>query len=668
MRSTADKKPLELIVFIGFLLVTYAVAVYSRFVVLDKDMQGTTFDVTTADGYGWLTAVSGLGSFREHLLASIGRLVMSVGHLEASTLALYAPIFASSIAAPLVTYWGYKKGSLAGGVFAGVLGLQLPAIYARTGFGYFDSDAVIVPLLVLTLLGFEAWLGFSNPRVLSVAPKGGTRDVVTIASAVVMGIALHLTTQIHILFLYNAIVLVLVSVWLYPRLKMHAFAVLCITLFGVVGLGMCLVFYWFYTGTKRWQLPVAQYMNRHRSKGIALMILVMAATVLSAEMFGMISLIDRFGYYVVEPVKSFFDDDPAALRVQELNRLDAISALQLFTGNVYLSLLGWLGVAVAIRLDRSVLFLLFPLMLGLAAPLLGARFAMFGSLVIVMSSAVVLSRLVSYLSDNRYVQIGILGFLALFYCQQLLQIYQKSTRPVVVGATEFKQALAGFNGRSAGGSCDLILSSWHEGYLANYYARLPAVMNGAWYPLHAVIAQSRMMLAADIQGVRKNTCALLEYQKSFVEREYSHFGCGNFNEEEVNLDVTVSWDNIQNVYWWAHYANKKDELEESYVIFEHPEDLDLQSGVAEIRGSPTRLSSVVVVTDDEIRTTEYDQGTGWHLIMNEPLRSAIAVDARLYDAFFMKAFLGRIQDGSFREKHRDSGSAIVAARLSELCS
>ena len=259
------------------------------------------------------------------------------------------------------------------------------------------------------------------------------------------------------------------------------------------------------------------------------MVLLMLATVVLAQMSGMISMVDRLSHYVAEPVKSILDDDSTALRVQELSRLDTISTLQLFTGNVYLSLLGWLGVAVAISLDRSVLILLFPLMLGLAAPLLGVRFAMFGSLVIVMSSAVVLSRLVSYLSDNRYIQMGILGLLGLLYCQQLLQIYQTSVRPAALGATEFKQALAGFNGRSASGACDLMLTPWHEGYLANYYARLPAVMNGARYPLQAVIAHSRMMLAAGSQRVQKNACELLAHQKPYIEQEFNYFGCKNTN-------------------------------------------------------------------------------------------------------------------------------------------
>ena len=337
--------------------------------------------------------------------------------------------------------------------------------------------------------------------------------------------------------------------------------------------------------------------------------------------------------------------------------------MQVATGNVYFSLLGLGTIPYLLLRNRISLFFLFPLLLGLSSPLLGVRFTLFLSLPLAISVAFFITNITETLFEKESNRRLILASLAAFYWYQLFNIYEDSP-PRVFGNAQANAALI-LLGSKMSQPCDISLISWEHGYVANLYANLPTLLNGATRSVGGISAYSKMLLTRKPNNkvLSAHVRNIFAHQEFTFRQEYKSFDCRFEDMGNKDLHVVVTWDDLLNFYWWVYYANRLDRLGDSFIVLQEVEQLDQDNGFIYVDGSPLKLRTIDFINDARITTKRYTNESSWRLIYNERSNAGLVVDASFYRTFILDVFLNRLEVKEFKYRFRDSSTAIVSIPL-----
>jgi len=145
------------------LLATFALATSLRFLELPfwdnpAYVFGNEFLLATHDAYHWIAGAEGFEFGAGHPMSELIRLVAEVLHISPARAGFWLPPFFGGILAVAVFLWGWGLGQPYAGMCAGILASLAPAFFARTLFGFCDTD--LIDLLFAVLLGLipALWL------------------------------------------------------------------------------------------------------------------------------------------------------------------------------------------------------------------------------------------------------------------------------------------------------------------------------------------------------------------------------------------------------------------------------------------------------------------------------------------------------------------------------
>ena len=643
----------------------YVASVFVRLAASDLTSTGNLIGVTTPDAYGWLTAIQNTGILRNHVLAYVARLFLATEVIGLGTFALYSPVFVSSITAPLLVYWGYRNKSLSCGIFAGLIATQLPAFYSRTSFGYFDSDAVVAPLLVLVIIVFQFWHLYVTRSALAEQ----TSQYRVFLYTVLVSLLLFFSHQVHVSFIFNTLFLVLVSAILNRKSIPHLIYVVLISMFSYIGvvLSAAILLLSSHWDAIRLKLNLTAKGQQRRHLTIVFGIIAFFILLIGGFMPGF-DLTERIRDYIGNPIQNIiqsFTDEPSILGivVQELEPKTFREVLQVATGNVYFSLLGLATIPYLLISNRNSLFFLFPLVLGLFSPMLGIRFTLFLSLPLAISVAFFIASMTEKLIDHEHNRVFIVASLATFYWYQLFNIYEESP-PRVFGNAHANAALITL-GSKISDPCDVSLISWENGYAANFYANLPTLLSGGTRTVGSVSAYSKMLLTRkpSSEVLSAHARDIFAHQDFTFRQEYKNFDCRFEDMSNKDLHVVITWDDLLNFYWWVYYSNQLNQFRGSFIVLKEIEKLDQSNGIIYVEDSPLRLLTTDIINDARITTKRYPDESSWRLIYNERTNAGIVVDTSLYRTFILDVFLNRLEVKGFKHRFRDSSTAIVSIPL-----
>ena len=662
MTELPKQRPKDIYYLIISCLFVYAASIFTRLSVVTLTSQESLIGVTTPDAYGWLAAIQNTGILRDHVLAHIARFVLETKIIDLTTFALYSPIVIGSLTAPLLVCWGYYNKNLSCGIFAGLIGTQLPAFYARTSFGYFDSDAVVAPLLVLVIFTFQIWHAFVTRSALN---ERISRYRVFLYT-VVVSLLLFFSHRIHISFIFNSVLLVLVSAILNRRSIPHLVYIILISIFGYIGMGLSAVIFalsphwhWISPNLKHTGI-VTRYKYFVGAFGIVVLLILIIGGLLPE--FG---LTGRIQYYIGGPVHNIlqtFADEPriSSIVVHELEQKSLTELLQVATGNVFLSLLGLSTIPYLLLRNRNSLFFLFPVLVGLSSPLLGIRFTLFLTVPLAISVAFFISSITENLIKKESNRFLVVVSLAAFYWYQLFDIYEHNP-PRVFGSAQVNAALIKL-GRKISHPCDVALISWQYGYAANFYANLPTVLDGGTRTVGGISAYSKMLLTSEPSNklLSAQVPNILAHKQFSFRQESQSFGCRLESIRSNDLHVVITWDDILNLYWPIYYSNQLDRFRDLFIVLGEAEKLDKDNGRVLVDDTSLKLATVDFVNDEQITTKRFAHDSSWHLVYNESTNAGIVVDSSLYRTFILDVFLSRFEVEDYEYRYRDSSAVIIS--------
>lgn len=610
--------------------------------------------LATHDAYAWVSGAAHADARTAaqpmaKLLSALDRLTC----FSPASLAFWLPPFLVGLSAIVIALWADRLGARPlACLSAGVLGTCAPAVFSRTRLGYFDTDwaTLFFPLLIGWLVSEWFKQRTRSPGTVSAFEgRAGWGFGHSIAFTLFLPVsrvwhgyipactlATLLLASLLIFFAASS------NVGRKAYLELFSFALAGVlgwtgALLGIVTL---LAERWIFKQIRISKLP----------PWIIPAVLIALLTTLAAILFEDYLLI-RFRHYFQITI-----DGPAGLPFPELSssvrETQSINLVEMLTGAGYTWWLGILGITsyLLILIKRPDAVLLAPsLALGLLAPRIGVRFAMFVAPVIFIGVTVLVSWLLQSQVSKNTRQAVVIDLVSVALVAVALPWMYRSYRrlPVeTVLSRPHAEALIALDQHvDADG---LIWTWWDYGYAAQYFTGMPTFADGGrnsgpyLFVLARVLGSDSVATSASVikatavhdfkpwlQWDRWGEAALDEWF-ALAAAQDTRF------ESRPPQYLVVQWDAIAYLSWIQYYGSwdfsTQSGSEGEMVYRFQPLELDLQKGVFIERGGQRfELKSADLLDPNGTEHYEYSgREDGLHLLLNVPAADVYLMGRREY--------------------------------------
>lgn len=620
---------------------------------------GSEYILATPDAYAWVAGAAGSNS------TTAGSPMVTFLHWTArvfrstpANVAFWAPTFlASLVTIPLVLWSGLLRAP-SSAILIATVGSLVPAFYARTRLGFFDTDwaTLFFPLVIAFLLA--SWLrpqlgpwdrkkSRPNPSDNSILLPGATILLIQ------AGMPWHGFVRAFAMVsvgLSVALVLFLAHharrdtlLW---RLAALGVAVLWGSIGGLLGIALLL-------SSKRLEkIKIDPWFWRLR---YALLLLVLLVGLALAETHAYV--LDRFSRYFSQNTTvvaernlgSEISYPPLSASVGELQSPTVSGALQAMAYFWWLGALGIAALGLLIRYEPVTVLIVPLVVLGLASIQLGYRFLMFGGSVVLMVAIVPIEWLIrarrqGIRSLESVIFVVSLGA-TLVGAQVISREYSAlPARPVLT--REHAEALLAL--REIAGGEGMVWTWWDYGYATQYYARLNTFADPGRNTGEYLVTLGKVLSAGDPLVARNliMLSAMSDYRPWDVweragvdafDRQSEQSSLWPLVRETMEAQyVAVQWEVLSALPWMTYYGTWDFEASEGqfahveYIV--QPPRIDMNSG--ELLGwevPALKVASLDVLGPGESQHYDFDQDRrGLHLLINQATDKAHLLDSNAY--------------------------------------
>jgi len=662
MRWAEDRKR-ELLLLIVACLVSYSISAGIRISEYtkwnDPDLQaGGEYLLATHDAYGWVSGASGNNqSASGSASAILLRTAASILRASPANVAFWAPAFLASLVTIPLVLWSGLLGAPGLAAPTATVGALVPAFFARTRLGYFDTDwaNLFFPLLIAFL--FAAWLrphlSTRNSKDLKFIPVDTPVLLPILGTLVILlGIPWHnfvRTFVVAILWLSAGLIL-FGTRGIRRRVLIWILIGLCTTaLWGWIGalFGIALVLTVSRRNVFRTHLWVARL-------GAVFVLVLLTGLVLTET--GTDFIERNLRYTNILP--SILTNEASGQAIHYPTSGISIAELQIPTmrvaleGMAYVWWLGILGTGLFIFLlwREPIALLLLPLVLiGFTSVYLGGRFTMFGGAVVLMAAIVPIEWLVRtrWKSSPR---LGLAAFmiplvLAFIAGSVVLRDYDGlPARPIL--DKEHAEALLELRDLAQGEG--MVWTWWDYGYATQYYARLDTFADGS-RNTGPYLSALGMVFSAPESAVARNVVMFSATNDYRPWESWERQGLDDFHQlirasspplltpaGDTEQYIVVQWEVIRHLPWITYYGTWNfDDMEghpANIAYLNKSVRIDRDEGVLAVPGEPTvRLGNLDVLNSKSIDHYKFEENSSdFHLILNSVTNEAFLLDSQAY--------------------------------------
>ena len=619
---------------------------------------GGEYLLATHDAYGWVSGASGINqSASGSASAIILRTAASIFRASPSEVAFWAPAFLASLVTVPIVLWSRLLGAPRVAVLIATIGALVPAYFARTRLGYFDTDwaTLFFPLLIAFLLA--AWL---RPHL--DARNSGDLQVIPVGNPVVIPITAILVILLGMPWHNFVRMFVIVSLWISAGLILWGTGAIRRKLLVWILIGLCVTALWGWIGgligialiltvKRRGEFHSTPWVAR---LGVVFVLVLLTGLILTETGTAFMEQILRYtnilpSRFASEASGLAIPYPPSAISIAELQIPKVAVALE---GMAYVWWLGILGAGLFCLLlwREPIALLLAPLVLiGFASVHLGGRFTMFGGAAVLMAAIMPIEWLVRarWNSGSRLGPVAIMIPLVLAFIAGLVVLKDYDGLPAhPVLNKQHAEALLELRDLAHGEG--MVWTWWDYGYATQYYAGLDTFADGS-RNTGPYLSALGMVFSASDSAVARNMVMFSAINDYRPWEAWEEQGLDVFHQlisassppllTPVGIAeqyLVVQWEAFRHLPWITYYGTWDfDDMEghpANMGYFSKSVRIDRHEGVLAVPGEPlVRLRTLDVLNSKETEHLEFEQNSSdFHLIVNSSTNDAFLLDSRAY--------------------------------------
>ncbi len=613
--------------------------------------------LATPDAYYWLAGASGKGGAAGQAPSLLLKKIEDSTGMRPEYAAWLLPALLASVLGPLLAIFCRLMGFPLAGIFAGLLATLAPAYYCRTGLGYYDTDmlllsvALSVAIVLLFLMREQGRAGFVRAVLLgaTIAWLQSWHRLLPVCTGLMLlvsyALVLARTKGNKSDVLYRLALFACSVFFSWPGFALAGFLALVLlsapgsvrsklqekkTVLAVCGLVLAAVALF---STLR--IEGQAYLERTQSKTVS----GQQATTVQALVY-----------------------PPMTRTIAESGRISFAHLLTLLHPWAGVALAGLCGFIWLARRRPEALLLGPLLLLGLCAPFLGARTAMFAVPAAATGFGVGAEALLGCIplfTSQKTLFWAVRGLLAVLICLPLLERLPPSEPALSAPHAEALQDL----GRQVSADTGSVLWTWWDfGYAASYYSGLHSFADPGRQGPEYVYFLSKVLGTDSLSGAAR----LMRFSADYDFHPWEELnrrgaeqaqklvtgmlsggsvpsgGVGQYLE--LSLEGLRLLPVITDFARWNLRTGKPEGSRGVFQVLELPVTIDLESGKIDAPCSGTRLEvGALLLWKNGSQERIYDKTNPLCLVAISDPEEYLLLDRRLFDSNYLQLLLGNPQ-------------------------